>query len=417
MPAICRDCEQVFEGARRCPGCNSPRVLSHPELLDLTIAHMDCDAFFASIEKRDNPALRNRPVIVGGARRGVVATACYIARIRGVHSAMPMFRALRLCPDAVVIKPRMQAYAEASKIIRSLMEELTPSVEPLSLDEAFLDLTGTQQLHGAPPAAMLMRLLRRIEEEVGVTGSVGLSHNKFLAKIASDLEKPRGFSVIGRQETTDFLADRPIGLIWGVGRVQRRRLEKLGIRTFGDVQNSTSSAMEARLGKEGARLWRLAHGEDARPVSNRRPVKSISNETTLAADTSDPDILDGHIWRLSEKLADRAKGKGKAGRTVVLKLKRSNHRLVTRQARLASPTQMADQIYTEASRLYARLEDKGPFRLVGVGLAGILPAEETADEAGVLDATNRNPLRAGRAADEIRRKFGNKAILKGRALR
>ena len=417
MPAICRDCERVFEGARRCPGCNSPRVLSHPELLDLTIAHMDCDAFFASIEKRDNPALRNRPVIVGGARRGVVATACYIARIRGVHSAMPMFRARRLCPDAVVIKPRMQAYAAASKIIRSLMEELTPSVEPLSLDEAFLDLAGTQQLHGAPPAVMLVRLLRKIEEKVGVTGSVGLSHNKFLAKIASDLDKPRGFSVIGRQETRSFLAERPIGLIWGIGRVQQRRLEKLGIRIFGDVQNSTRPAMEARLGKEGARLWRLAHGEDPRPVSIRRPIKSISNETTLAADTADPAIIDGHIWRLSEKLADRAKSQGKAGRTIVLKLKRHDHRLVTRQATLPSPTQMADQIYTEASRLFTQLEDTGPFRLIGIGLAKILPAQPSADQPNLLDATSQNRLRAEQATDEIRRKFGNKAILKGRALR
>ncbi len=417
MPAICRDCERVFDGDGRCPDCRSPRTISHPELFELTIAHMDCDAFYASIEKRDNPELRNKPVIVGGSRRGVVSTACYIARIRGVHSAMPMFQALRRCPDATVIKPRMNAYVEASKIIRSMMEELTPAIEPLSLDEAFLDLSGTLRVHGAPPALMLIRLTRKMEDEVGVTGSVGLSHNKFLAKIASDLEKPRGFSIIGREETVDFLADKPIGLIWGVGRVQQKRLEERGIRTFRDVQGTSRQEMEARLGDQGGRLWRLAHGEDARRVSRRRPVKSISNETTLASDTADPEILDGHIWRLSERLADRAKAKDKAGRTVTLKLKRHNHRLVTRQATLAAPTQMADRIYTQAVQLFERVKDKGPFRLVGVGLSDISSAGESEADLEFLDSHARNRMRTELAADEIRRRFGRKAILKGRALR
>lgn len=170
-------------------------MVSHPELFDLSIAHMDCDAFFASVEKRDDPSLEGKPVIIGGGRRGVVSTACYVARIRGVRSAMPMFQALKLCPEAIVIKPRMEAYAEASRAIRAMMEELTPAIEPLSLDEAFLDLTGTSRLHGAPPAVILARLIKRMREELGLTGSVGLSHNKFLAKVASDLEKPHGFSI------------------------------------------------------------------------------------------------------------------------------------------------------------------------------------------------------------------------------
>ncbi|MGB3247002.1 MAG: DNA polymerase IV, partial [Sulfitobacter sp.] len=190
MPALCRDCLSDIPAQRRCTNCGSPRVLSHPELHSLSIAHMDCDAFYASVEKRDNPDLDGKPVIIGGGRRGVVSTACYVARIRGVRSAMPMFQALKLCPDAVIIKPRMEAYVEASRAIRALMEELTPAIEPLSLDEAFLDMSGTARLHGAPPAFMLARLVRRMKDELGLTGSIGLSHNKFLAKVASDLDKP-----------------------------------------------------------------------------------------------------------------------------------------------------------------------------------------------------------------------------------
>ena len=188
MANLCRDCLKELPAVSRCLACGSPRVLSHPELMDLTIAHMDCDAFYASVEKRDNPELAGKPVIIGGGRRGVVSTACYVARIRGVRSAMPMFQALKLCPDAVIIKPRMAAYVEASRAIREMMEELTPAIEPLSLDEAFLDMTGTARLHGAPPAVMLARLVRRMKTELGLTGSIGLSHNKFLAKVASDLD-------------------------------------------------------------------------------------------------------------------------------------------------------------------------------------------------------------------------------------
>ena len=191
--------------------------MAHPELFDLSIAHMDCDAFYASVEKRDDPSLRDKPVIIGGGRRGVVSTACYIARIKGVRSAMPMFQALRLCPDAVVVKGRMDAYVAASREIRAMMDDLTPVIEPLSLDEAFIDLTGTARLHGKPPAVMLAGLVKRMEDELGLSGSIGLSHNKFLAKVASDLDKPRGFSVIGAAETVAFLKPQPVSLIWGVG--------------------------------------------------------------------------------------------------------------------------------------------------------------------------------------------------------
>ncbi|MEL6211787.1 MAG: DNA polymerase IV, partial [Pseudomonadota bacterium] len=248
MPALCRDCFTTFDAGRRCPACGGPRVIAHPELFDLNIAHMDCDAFYAAVEKRDNPALRDKPVIIGGGRRGVVSTACYIARIKGVRSAMPMFKALALCPEAVVVRGRMDAYVEVSRQVRALMEELTPAIEPLSLDEAFLDLTGTARLHGHPPAFMLAQLIKRMRDELGLTGSIGLSHNKFLAKVASDLDKPSGFSVIGAAETLDFLAEKPVKLIWGVGAVTQAALDKAGIRTFQDLRRWDKEDLRLRFG-------------------------------------------------------------------------------------------------------------------------------------------------------------------------
>ena len=314
MDALCRDCLTDFDAAPgaplRCPSCRSARCIAHPELFSLTTAHMDCDAFYASVEKRDNPDLATKPVIIGGGRRGVVSTACYVARIKGVRSAMPMFQALKLCPEAVVIKPRMEAYVEASRAIRAMMEEMTPGIEPLSLDEAFLDLSGTAKLHGHPPAYMLARLVRRMKTELGLTGSIGLSHNKFLAKVASDLDKPHGFSVIGKAETADFLRDKPVRLIWGVGAATQAALDKAGIRTFTDLLRWDRADLTARFGSMGDRLWHLARGEDRRRVSANAPMKSISNETTFHEDTGDADLLDGHLWRLSEKVADRAKAKG-----------------------------------------------------------------------------------------------------------
>lgn len=417
MPSLCRDCLTQFVDAARCPSCRSPRVLAHDELFELSIAHMDCDAFYASVEKRDHPELMDKPVIIGGGRRGVVSTACYVARIRGVHSAMPMFKALKLCPDAVVIKPRMAVYADASKQIRALMEELTPDIEPLSLDEAFLDLTGTARLHGAPPAVMLARLVKRMKDELGLTGSIGLSHNKFLAKVASDLEKPRGFSVIGKAETADFLRDKPVGLIWGVGQVTQSALKTAGIHSFADLLRWEREDLTARFGSMGERLWHLARGQDRRRVSANAPVKSVSKETTFFEDTSNPDILDGHLWRLSEQVADRCKAKAIAGRVVTLKLKRADFSLISRRLALRDATQMADTLYRTARGLYDQVEGGGPYRLIGVGLSHLVP-EGDADRSGdLLDPDSARRSQAERATDEIRRKFGADAIRKGRSLR
>ncbi|MCU0911581.1 MAG: DNA polymerase IV [Rhodobacteraceae bacterium] len=420
MPALCRDCLSAFDPAPagpRCPACRSPRLVAHPELFDLTLAHMDCDAFYASVEKRDRPDLADKPVIIGGGRRGVVSTACYVARIRGVRSAMPMFKALALCPEAVVLKPRMDLYAEVSRAVRAMMEELTPAIEPLSLDEAFLDLSGTARLHHAPPAVLLARLTRRMETELGISGSVGLSHNKFLAKIASDLDKPRGFSVIGRAETAAFLAPKPVRMIWGVGQAGQEALEKAGIRTFADLRRWSAEDLAARFGQMGGRLWHLARGEDNRAVTPHEAPKSISNETTFHEDTADRELLDGHIWRLAEKCADRAKAKGLAGRTVTLKLKRADFRLLTRRTTLHEPTQIADRLYRTARDLLDQARDPGPFRLIGVGLSDLTGAEAADRSGDLLDPQAARRAQAERATDAIRARFGPDAIVKGRALR
>ncbi len=417
MPALCRDCLTQFDANGRCPSCGSLRVTRHGELFELSIAHMDCDAFYASVEKRDNPDIRDKPVIIGGGRRGVVSTACYVARIRGVHSAMPMFQALKLCPDAVVVKPRMAVYGEISRSIRQMMDEMTPDVEPLSLDEAFMDLGGTQKLHGVPPAVMLARLVKRMKDELGLTGSIGLSHNKFLAKVASDLEKPRGFSVIGKAETARFLHDKPVRLIWGIGPVAQASLDKAGIHTFADLLRWDQQDLTARFGSMGYRLWHLARGLDQRRVSAHAPIKSISNETTFFEDTGNLELLDGHLWRLSEKVSDRAKAKSKAGRVVTLKLKRANFTLISRRLALRDATQMADTIYHTARGLFDQVGDQGPYRLLGVGLSDLLP-EEGADLSGdLLDPQAAQRRKAERATDAIRKRFGAEAILKGRAMR
>ncbi|MBV2359166.1 DNA polymerase IV [Thalassococcus sp. CAU 1522] len=421
MPALCRDCLSQFDTVPtppgRCPACGRRRVLAHDELWNLSIAHMDCDAFYASVEKRDNPDLADKPVIIGGGRRGVVSTACYIARIRGVRSAMPMFKALSLCPDAVVLKPRMQVYAEVSRQIREMMEALTPAIEPLSLDEAFLDLSGTARLHNAPPAVMLARLVRRMKAELGVTGSIGLSHNKFLAKIASDLDKPQGFAVIGAAETEAFLRPKPVRMIWGVGAATQEALDRAGIRTFDDLLRWDRQDLTARFGSMGDRLWHLARGQDKRRVTRHAPMKSISNETTFHDDTDDPDILDGHLWRMCEKVADRAKAKGLAGRVVTLKLKRADFTLLTRRQLLPDATQMADRLYRVARSLFDQVGDKGPYRLIGAGLGDLVPESQADREGDLLDPQAGARAGAERATDSIRRKFGPNAIMKGRSLR
>ena len=419
MPALCRDCLAWFDRppGRRCPTCAGARVLAHPELDRLAIAHLDADAFYAAVEKRDDPSLRDRPVIVGGGRRGVVSTCCYIARVAGVRSAMPMFKALELCPDAVVVRPRMELYDAIGRDIRARMRALTPRVEPLSLDEAFLDLAGTDRLLGGPPAMTVARLALEIEREVGVTVSVGLSHNKYLAKIASDLDKPRGFAVIGRAETLSFLAPRPVRSIWGVGQALADRLEADGIRTNADLRKIDASVLVARYGRIGRRLHDLAHGIDNRRVNPDQPVKSISSETTFDEDIGDADRLIGHLWRLAVATSDRAKTRRMGGRTIVLKLKTRAFRIVTRQARLPEPTNLAEVIYRMAEPMLLREIGQGPFRLIGVGLSALADLPDGRPPARLFADRSDGQARAEAATDSIRGRFGKDAIIRGRALR
>ena len=392
-------------------------IISHPELLTLNIAHMDCDSFYASVEKRDCPELIDKPVIIGGGRRGVVSTACYIARIRGVHSAMPIYRALKLCPDAVVIRPRMKLYAEISLQIRKMMLELTPSVEPISLDEAFLDLGGTQRLHKKPPAVLLAELTNRIKNELGLTGSIGLSHNKFLAKVASDLNKPNGFSVIGKRETEKFLFNKPVNILWGVGAGTKEKLEAMGIKTLSDLLRWEESDFVRKFGTSGKRLRALASGKDNRRVMAERLIKSISNETTFGEDILKHEILIGHLWRMCEKVSDRAKSREIAGKVGVIKLKTDKYRLITRRLTFKEPTNMADRLFNALEPLLKSEIKEVKFRLLGVTLTGLCDQKYADLTNDLLDPNAQNRQKAELATDKIRRKFGVNAIIKGRSLR
>ena len=416
MPALCRDCLTVFAAAPasgRCGACGSPRLKAHDELFSLGIAHVDCDAFFASVEKRDDPSLADKPLIVGGGTRGVVSTCCYIARQYGVRSAMPMFEAKKRCPDAVIIKPNMAKYVAVSRQIRALMEELTPLVEPLSIDEAFLDLRGTEALHKAPPALSLERLQQRVEREVGVTLSVGLSHNKFLAKMASDLDKPRGFAVIGKDETVDFLATQKVSAIYGVGQVFAETLHRDGFETIGDLQAVPPEALMRRYGDTGARLARLARGEDSRPVSIDRDMKSVSTETTFNADLKDFEALSTELLALSERLSARLKAKGLVGDTVTLKLKSTGFRLRTRARPLMIPTELAGPLYEAGLSLLAREIDGTAFRLIGIGVSG-LSAAGGGIVADLVDPSVARKAAAERAMDRMRQRFGEDAVVRGK---
>jgi DNA polymerase-4 len=410
---FCRDClETTSSGVVRCRACGSPRLRLHDELFGLAIAHLDCDAFYAAIEKRDDPSLADKPVIVGGGKRGVVATACYIARISGVRSAMPMFQALARCPDAVVVRPDMDKYVRVGREVRALMLELTPQVEPLSIDEAFMDLSGTERLHHAPPAISLARLARRIETEIGITVSIGLSFNKFLAKVASDLEKPRGFSVIGKGEALAFLAPKPVGLIWGVGKTMQARLASDGIATIGALQRVEESELARRYGSMGLRLARLSRAEDHRTVDPRGEAKSVSAETTFDSDLSDAKALRSILRSLAEKVSRRLKRANIAGRTITLKLKTADFRIRTRSRQLADPTQLADRIFAAGADLLAKETDGTRFRLLGIGIADFFdPA--LADPPDLVDRSAGRRAKAEAAIDRIREKFGNEAVETG----
>ena len=381
--SLCLDClAETRDGAQgdSCARCDSPRLVVHPELFDLTTAHVDCDAFYASIEKRDRPGLENEPVIVGGGRRGVVTAACYVARRFGVHSAMPMFQALELCPGATVIRPNMEKYSAAGRQVRELMRKVTSQIEPVSIDEAFLDVSNLLDVAGTSPAAALAGLMRSIEGEVGVTASVGLSYNKFLAKIASDLDKPRGFSLIGRAEALEFLTGKPVRILWGVGPALEKRLHAAGLETVGDLRGIPEPELVARFGVIGRRLARFARGQDSRGVTTHRATKSISSETTFEDPLSDLADLREKLLPLCERLSARLEKAELLAARITLKLKSTDFNIRTRTRALHHPTQNAQQLFDAAAVLLEREAAGTRFRLIGVGAYDLVPpAEQPAD--------------------------------------
>ena len=390
--------------------------MRHAELFTLAIAHVDCDAFFASVEKRDRPELAGRPVLVGGGTRGVVTAACYVARLSGVRSAWPMFKALKACPDAVVIKPDFSKYTAASRQIRALMAELTPLVQPLSIDEAVLDLTGTEALHGAQAAPVLARFAQAVEAQVGVTISVGLAPNRLLAKIAAGRDKPRGFAVIGKAEAASLLAPEPVRLLPGIGPALARKLETMGITRLGHLQALSERDAFRKLGDDGPALVRRARGEDSRRVDPSRETKSVSAETTFDTDLSTLPDLERHLWSLSEKLAHRLKEQDLAAGGVVLKLKTAAFVSRTRAARLASPTVLPDRLFALGRSLLAREAMGTAFRLIGIGASPLMPRNE-ADHGDLADTETPKLAAAQAAIDALRDRFGSAAIGRGRSLR
>ncbi|WP_417831050.1 DNA polymerase IV [Terasakiella sp.] len=421
LPTLCRDCAHSFEDrpdSQRCPKCGSVRLLSHSELNNLHIAHIDCDSFFATVEKRDNPALKDKPVVVGGRHRGVVAAACYIARIYGVRSAMPMMRALKLCPDLVVVPPSKGKYGQVGREVRNLMFDVTPMVEPLSIDEAFLDLSGTEALHGGSPARTLVRLIKRIETEIGITASVGLSYNKSLAKLASDLDKPRGFAILGRSEAMDYLTDKPVKMIFGVGAAMEKKLASDGIATIGQLRAFEKIDLMRQYGAIGARLYHFCRAEDDRKVTPESETKSVSNEVTLDENLHSFSDLKQELYPLCQKISERMKKAELAGRTVTLKLKTTGFRNITRSRQLPHPTQSAEELFNCSVDLLEPLCDGRSYRLIGTGFSMLQDSNQVDPVAPDLFdmAESQKDQRSEKAIEEIRRKYGGNSIVKGRLL-
>ena len=413
--SICRDCLWTGDHrVERCGACDSRRVISHDELDRLTIAHLDCVAFYASVEKRDRPELRDRPVIVGGGKRGVVSTCCYVARQYGVHSAMPMFKALKACPEAVVIKPDFGKYIAASEAIFGAVGRLTPLVQTLSLDEAWIDLSGTERLNGGPPALQLIRLQKRIEDETGLGVSIGLAPNRFLAKIASELDKPRGFSVIGTANAQAVLAPKSVRILPGVGPVFGKTLVSDGFATVGDLAAAGVRDLVKRYGETGLRLHDLAHARDARSVNPEHDRRGMSAETTFNTDLTALEELEAELWPLCEKVASKARRDGVSSRVVVLKLRRTDFRIVTRRRTMPDPVQTARALFAIGRELLAP-ELGRPYRLIGIGLADIQDAEHRPE--GLFASPDRRTLKTETTIDALREKFGASAVVAGRALK
>ena len=416
-PSLCRDCFQIFRSGLRCTNCNSPRTISHNNLLDLTIAHIDCDAFYASIEKKENPKIRNLPVIVGGKNRGVVTTCCYIARINGVRSAMPIFKAKRLCPDAIIISPRMSYYKKISKSIKEMLMALSPTIEFISLDEAYIDFEGTRRLHGEAPAVKLAKISKEIETKLGISISIGLSYNKFLAKLGSDLDKPRGFSIIGRSDVKKILRNKPISNILGVGAKTKMTLESNGISIINDLLLYEKKQLNDLLGSFGETLWYLARGIDYRRITPNKPPRSLSCEKTLQTDQMDLEILNGFLWDLTEEISLRLKKLSLVAKKFNLKLKKANFNLIVRSITLENYSNSPEKIFQASKILLKKNISNGPFRLVGITATNFSDPRNTIWKNNFFEKQDNQILAAEEAIDDIRSKFGETSIIKGRSLK
>ncbi len=410
---ICRDCFKISFATKFCPSCRSPRTIQHSELFNLSIAHIDCDAFYASVEKRDDPNLMNKPIIVGGGKRGVVTTCCYISRIKGVRSAMPIFKAKKLCPEAVIISPRMSVYQEVSKDMMNIMLDFTPMVEPISVDEAFLDLSGTTRLHKLSPSEILLRIIKKIENELNITVSAGLSHNKFLAKLASAHQKPRGFMIIGKEETQGFLEKLDVAKISGIGPALQTKLKTEGISKIAQLKNVKQSLLEKRYGSIGRKIWNLAHGIDIRPINPQKTRKSISSETTFGKNIDKLACLRKTLWELSEKVSYQLKEKKLTANSLTIKLKTANFQQITITQSSKVPVKFAEELFLMSLKLLSKKIDFKPFRLIGLGVSKLQIDNNETLMSDLFPHSDKRKVNLELALDKIRAKYGKKSIKKG----
>lgn len=378
------------------------------------ILHLDMDAFYAAVEQRDNPGLRGKPVLVGGdpRGRGVVSTASYEARPFGCRSAMPMSQAIRLCPQAIIVRPRMQRYVEVSQQVFEILETVTPLIEPLSIDEAFLDVTGSQRLLGDGPT-IARDIRRRVQERTQLTASVGVAPSKFVAKLASDLKKPDGLVIVRPGEVLDFLADLPLSRLWGAGPVTQRKFDSLRIRTFGDARRLTEKEWIAAFGELGVRFHYLVRGEDVRAVVPDHEARSLSHENTFAVDLSDLEFLRAELLEYTDRVASRLRRHGLEARTVALKIRRPDFHTITRRATLPAATSSTDLLWNAAAALFDTwAAAPHPVRLLGVGVSHIAPAGE--HQLTLFDGAATERRRAFDAVtDQIRERFGPSAAQRG----
>ena len=419
MFGICRDCFVLLnKNVTRCKECKSPRLIFNSDIEGLTIAHLDCDAFYASIEKRENPELKNLPVIVGGGPNGVVTTCCYIARISGVRSAMPMFKAKLLCPQAIVIKPRMKLYKKVSLEIKEILYSVTPLVQFVSIDEAFIDLKGTRRLHKKFPAALLAQIAKQIEENLGITVSIGLSFNKFFAKIGSDLEKPRGLSIVGISDARNILQTKKISILRGVGKKNLEKLRNNGITFIRDLKKYDKRELENNYGALGRRLWYFSRGYDDSRVEPKQIPKSISKEITFDTCSSDTNYIRFRLWEMCEVVSVRLKESDLRTKHLTLKIKPNKSNALTLAVNLETPTNLAELLYQASILLLKKFNTDTEVKLVGISLKSLSKRDDNKTNFNLFDkeTSQLNSESAEKAMDSIRKKFGKGSIFKGRSL-